>query len=72
MPLGNIGKDKANFSLRDLSAKLVCIISTEYILGENHSHKTKPSPAEQSDKMSLFWDICKLFSSRIFFQTSLG
>jgi len=44
MPFGKIGKDKANFFLTVLSAKLVCIISTEYILGENYSHKAKLSP----------------------------
>lgn len=62
MTLGKIGKDDANIFLRGLFVKLVCIFSTEYLLEINYSHKTKPLPTEQSEKMSLFLDICKLFS----------
>lgn len=40
-PLGNIGRDNAKFFLQVLSAKLVCIISTEHILGE--IIQTKPN-----------------------------
>lgn len=63
MPQGNTGKDNGKFSLRDQFAKMVYIISAEQMLGEHYSDKTKPSPREQSDKMSQFSDIYKLFSS---------
>lgn len=69
MPQGNTGKDNGTFSLRDQFEKLVCIISAEHMLGEHYSDKSKPSPREQSDKMSQFRDIYKSFSFWISIQT---
>lgn len=72
MVLGNIGKDNANYFLKESISKAPLYHFYWTHTGEIYSDKAKPSPTEQSKKMSLFWEICKLFSSWISCQTHLG